>query len=186
MQRIWKVLDSMLQLLVSNVGSVPFPLRVLCFYIKDEVEKRFPGRANFGIGAFVFLRLICPAIVAPEARAICKNEPTLPQRKLLVRVARELQQLVNVANRGVSLSSEMYGDTTEQVTFVGLNLERIKTFLDSVGTKTLEEIDQSESSKFLSPMKKSGTFSSADMKAGDSAMEWIVSFVKENKKALTK
>ncbi len=39
-----------------------------CSSKKDEVVKRFPGKGNIGVGAFVFLRLICPAIVAPEAR----------------------------------------------------------------------------------------------------------------------
>jgi hypothetical protein len=81
---IWKIIDSMLQTLVSKVSSAPFQLRVLCYYIKvsacyfvlvsqflsiqEEVVKRFPGKGNIGIGAFVFLRLICPAIVAPEVR----------------------------------------------------------------------------------------------------------------------
>ncbi len=41
---IWKMIDSMLQNLVSKVSSAPFQLRVLCYYIK----------VNVGVCTFMF------------------------------------------------------------------------------------------------------------------------------------
>jgi len=38
---------------------------------------------------------------------IVRQEPSAQARKVLVRVARELQQLVNIANRGEMLSVEL-------------------------------------------------------------------------------
>ena len=185
-QRIWKMIDSMLEFLVSNMSQVPFPLRVLCFYIKEEVEKRFPGKGNIGVAAFVFLRLICPAIVAPETRGVSKSEPTIQLRKLLVRTARELQQLVNTVNRGMTLTSDMYGETTEQVTFVGLNLERIKTFLDGVATKTLDNEIETDSSRF-SPLKKSQSQTLiSEMKSEELCLTWLTEFVARNRVNLMK
>jgi hypothetical protein len=154
-QVVWKMIDKMLATLVAKMSSVPFQMRVLCFYIKEEVVKRFPGKGNIGVGAFVFLRLICPTIVAPEVRGVVRQEPSPAMRRVLVRVARELQQLVNIANRGETLSVDLYGESTEQVTFVGCNVQRIKVFLDGVGTKSLEEIEQHKGVfAGLSPLRK--------------------------------
>ncbi len=187
---IWKMIDSMLATLISKMGSFPFQMRVLCFYIKEEVVKRFPGKGNIGVGAFLFLRLICPAIVAPEVRGVTRQEPSPAMRKVLVRVARELQQLVNIANRGDSLSVDLYGDSTEQVTFVGCNVQRIKVFLDGVGTKSLEEIDPAKTSVFsnLSPLRKSKSTlnsltTSGDLGGeGEAAMEAIAELVRAGAK----
>lgn len=170
---VWKLISSLMELLVGKMSSAPFPLRVLCFYIKEEMEKRFPGKGNIGVGGFVFLRLICPAIVAPEVRGICRNEISAPHRRFLVRVARELQQLVNIANRGETLSSEMYGTTTEKITFVGLNLQRIKTFLDGVGSKTLEE----EKPSTMSPLKKGTTTVDLGRQLGGAEEEMALQFI---------
>jgi hypothetical protein len=190
--KVWKLIDGLLEMLSRGKISVPFPMRVLCYYIKEEMEKRFPGKGNIGIGGFIFLRLICPSIVAPGERNVIKKEVSVPERKVLVRVARELQRLVNFANRGQTLSTEMYGETTEQITFVGLNLQRIKTFLDGVGTKTLEELNESKSSesKFPSPLKKLNSFSGIELSKslGDNdenvALEAITAFVTKNRKKL--
>jgi hypothetical protein len=60
---------------------------------------------------------------------------------LLIRIARVLQQLVNMVNRGDVGVLEGAADTPEQMVFVKSNLPRIRQFLENVGTKTMEGLD---------------------------------------------
>jgi hypothetical protein len=38
--------------------------------LKTSTLARFPGHEQFAVGGFLFLRFICPAIVAPEGFGI--------------------------------------------------------------------------------------------------------------------
>jgi hypothetical protein len=84
--------------LVAQMNKVSFQLRVLCFYIRQEVERKFVNGGAQGVGAFIFLRLISPTIVSPDARGVTL-EVSQPQRRILVQIAKVLQQLVNMVNR---------------------------------------------------------------------------------------
>lgn len=53
------------------------PFRQLCAIMKEAIEARFPGKWMFGLGGFLFLRFICPAIVAPEAYGFARSTPPL-------------------------------------------------------------------------------------------------------------
>lgn len=193
--------SGMLVALVAKMNSTPFQLRVvstsgearcwrcsfsclqLCYYIRQEVEKKFPGKGSQGVGAFVFLRMICPAIVSPETRSgvasgvcvcVCADELVKSHRKRsLLHSARFWCALrafcsscatwstaaVSVVVAGIFLSSLPFlrswfvaldayiaeddsPITQEQWMFVGQNLPRIKQFLENVGTKSLDGLEQ--------------------------------------------
>jgi hypothetical protein len=55
-------------------AAIIFPqeLRLLLHELKEKVEIHFPDNRYSAIGGFVFLRYICPAIVAPEGFEIGK------------------------------------------------------------------------------------------------------------------
>jgi len=57
-------------------------IRELCKYMIRTVEKRFPERANIGLGAVLFLRYICPHLVSsppqsPIGKSTCSRFPSL-------------------------------------------------------------------------------------------------------------
>ena len=41
-------------------------LQDICGYLYQLVELAFPGNGIPAVGGFIFLRLVCPCIVAPE------------------------------------------------------------------------------------------------------------------------
>lgn len=61
------VIDS----IVSSVNSVPPTLRWICNMIYRVVITRFPDAGYTAVGGFVFLRFLCPALVAPDSHGIC-------------------------------------------------------------------------------------------------------------------
>lgn len=74
-----------------------------------------------------------------------------------------------------------YGNSTEQVTFVGLNVERIKGFLDNIASKSLEESDTKKT--VFSPLrgvsKSNSLTTSGDLESEEqAAMTAICDFVK--------
>lgn len=56
--------------IVNSIAAFPAPILALCSIIRKGVEARFPGKYFYGVGGFVFLRFICPAIAAPETHGL--------------------------------------------------------------------------------------------------------------------
>nr|KAJ3419272.1 Ras GTPase activating protein ira2 [Polyrhizophydium stewartii] len=80
----------------GNVSHFPFKLRLICANVAEAVARKFPDAGLLGVGAFVFLRFICPAIVAPETHALVKQP--ISQRELrrgLILVTKVIQNLAN-------------------------------------------------------------------------------------------
>jgi neurofibromin 1 len=42
-------------------------VKTVAHYVFLEVSKKFPGSEYTGVGNFLFLRFLCPAIIAPQA-----------------------------------------------------------------------------------------------------------------------
>lgn len=63
--------------------------------ISDAVLPRFPNAKYTAVGAFVFLRFFCPAIVAPEAEGLVSVAPTKEMRRGLLLIAKIIQNLAN-------------------------------------------------------------------------------------------
>src|SRR5438552_5090538 len=51
----------------KSVANVPPSFRFICHIITSSVTHRFPEAKFTAVGAFIFLRFFCPAIVAPDS-----------------------------------------------------------------------------------------------------------------------
>lgn len=56
---------------------------------------RFPDAKYTAVGAFIFLRFFCPAIVAPEVEGLVSTAPSKEMRRGLTLVAKIIQNLAN-------------------------------------------------------------------------------------------
>jgi neurofibromin 1 len=63
--------------------------------ISEAVHPRFPNAKYTAVGAFMFLRFFCPAIVAPEAEGLVSVAPTKEMRRGLLLIAKIIQNLAN-------------------------------------------------------------------------------------------
>ncbi|RDA86328.1 hypothetical protein CP532_4331 [Ophiocordyceps camponoti-leonardi (nom. inval.)] len=79
----------------ASSHNMPPPFRKICSIIAKIVSCRFPNAKYTAVGAFVFLRFICPAIVAPESDRLVSNVPTKEMRRGLLLIAKIIQNLAN-------------------------------------------------------------------------------------------
>lgn len=67
----------------------------------NAVEPRFPEAKYTAVGAFIFLRFFCPAIVAPDVEGLVSTAPTKEMRRGLLLIAKVIQNLANNVLFGV-------------------------------------------------------------------------------------
>ncbi|GAB0132672.1 hypothetical protein EsDP_00001101 [Epichloe bromicola] len=79
----------------ASVPDVPSSFRKICSIISETVSPRFPNAKYTAVGAFVFLRFFCPAIVAPETENLVSASPTKEMRRGLLLIAKIIQNLAN-------------------------------------------------------------------------------------------
>jgi hypothetical protein len=95
-KNVTKAADDFLKAITASVDSCPLPFREICNYLKTEVSKRFPGAEHSAIGGFIYLRFLCPAIVAPDGYGLVQARVlTADLRRGLVLVTKVLQNLAN-------------------------------------------------------------------------------------------
>ena len=88
---------------------------------------RFPEAKYTAVGAFIFLRFFCPAIVAPDAEGIVASIPSKEMRRGLLLIAKVVQ---NLANNVLFGAKEPYMFPLND--FLTSNIIRVTTFLRDV------------------------------------------------------
>ena len=125
---VQKAVGFLIDKLQNSVDLIPFKLRVVCCYIKQETEKKFPGSGLLGVSSFLFLRLMCPSITSPES----KKDITEETKKNLINCGRTLQSLANFSN----FSKD---DDDVRTKFIAKQTPKIQTFLNDLAKCVLNE-----------------------------------------------
>lgn len=88
-----------ISLLVSSfprtLDHVPPQLKSICHTIWTVFEARFKSSPTSAVGAFIFLRFFCPAIVSPESEGLVSAKLTGEARKECLQLAKLLQNMAN-------------------------------------------------------------------------------------------
>lgn len=95
--------------------------------------KRFPEAKFTAVGAFIFLRFFCPAIVAPDVEGLISSAPSKEMRRGLLLIAKVVQ---NLANNVLFGAKEPYMFPLND--FLTQNIYRVTTFLREISVR-LEE-----------------------------------------------
>lgn len=116
--------------IIAAVDQLPYSFYQICNCLSTKISAKFSQENSyFGIGGFIFLRFICPSIVAPEAFSLLKKAPPAPVRRTLILVSKLIQNLAN----GVKQSKEDYMvECTAR--FVTRNQERINQVYERLST----------------------------------------------------
>lgn len=73
---LWLIAQKMFKVIVQSEKTLPRELRMLVRRIHDEVATKFSDEAVFrAMGGFFFLRLICPALLAPQLHGLLQEPP---------------------------------------------------------------------------------------------------------------
>ena len=127
-----KILDT---IIYSDL--IPYTFHQISNCLSVMITEKFSQEATyFGIGGFIFLRFICPSIVAPEAFNLLKKSPPAPVRRTLVLVSKIIQF---VANGAKHVKEKFMSDIA--LIFTERNSEPVKKFYDRLATIPNEQID---------------------------------------------
>ncbi|TAQ89305.1 hypothetical protein B7494_g2379 [Chlorociboria aeruginascens] len=125
----------------ASADNIPVSFRKICSIISSAVMKRFPEAKFTAVGAFIFLRFFCPAIVAPDVEGLTATTPSKEMRRGLLLIAKVVQ---NLANNVLFGAKEPYMFPLND--FLTENIYRVTTFLREISV--LEPISETESFDF--------------------------------------
>eukprot|EP01103_Thecamoeba_quadrilineata_P011833 TRINITY_DN2922_c0_g1_i2.p1 TRINITY_DN2922_c0_g1~~TRINITY_DN2922_c0_g1_i2.p1 ORF type:complete len:664 (-),score=87.38 TRINITY_DN2922_c0_g1_i2:217-2208(-) len=114
-----KACQKIFDIILNSSFHIPLRVKQVFRELNSKTEKTFPTSFNRIIGAFFFLRFICPAIVNPEQFGIL-NECSLDSRRKLTLVTKLLQ---NIANESYQEEKEPFMSYFS--TFIKSNVEKL-------------------------------------------------------------
>ncbi|KAF9922254.1 Ras GTPase activating protein ira2 [Linnemannia zychae] len=130
----FKNLQNMAQLFLDSItdsaSKVPNSFKEVCWYLSQAVGERFPDAKFTAVGGFIFLRFICPAIVAPESDGLLHApiENTKVRRGLLL-ITKIIQ---NLANNVLFGAKEPFMIVLND--FLTANIHKVTRFLGNIST----------------------------------------------------
>ncbi|KAJ1878916.1 Ras GTPase activating protein ira2, partial [Coemansia sp. S17] len=95
LKNVERLCSLVIDAIVGSVGALPASLRWICNLIYRIVITRFPDAGYTAVGGFVFLRFLCPAIVAPDAHGICSQITNPEVRRGLLLCTKITHNLAN-------------------------------------------------------------------------------------------
>lgn len=107
-EHLLSLLDTIVESIFQSVDSCPSSVRFICHCLQKSVSMRWPTDPLLKtrvIGSFIFLRLICPAILNPRQFGLIDDSPSETAARSLVMIAKCLQNLANLVEFGIKVSS---------------------------------------------------------------------------------
>ncbi|CAO1614414.1 unnamed protein product [Parajaminaea phylloscopi] len=141
--RLEETAQTFINTICDSAAQMPAVMRELCRHIRVVMDRQFPNSRYQGVGGFMFLRFISPAIVAPQLIDMSLPGPSKTLRRGLLLVSKILQTLAS--NNLFSAHKEPFMIGLND--FLRSNVWRVTTFLDGISdTRTdpdrLEAADQ--------------------------------------------
>ncbi|KAE8216200.1 hypothetical protein CF327_g640 [Tilletia walkeri] len=125
-------LEEMAQAFIDQIRAsahrVPAVLRELCRHIRHVMDARFPNSSYQGRGGFIFLRVISPAIVAPQTIDIQIPGAGRDIRRGLLLISKIIQTLVTHS----LFPSHKEPFMTTLNDFLKRNIRNVTAFLDAI------------------------------------------------------
>jgi len=125
-----QVLDEVTLSIFTSPDACPRTLRYICGCLQRAVVAKWPHERLVRtrvVSGFIFLRLLCPAILNPRSFNLIAEPPPPSAARSLVMVAKCLQNLANLVEFG---GKEPYMEVVNP--FILKNKERMVVFLDQL------------------------------------------------------
>nr|CAB3265445.1 ras GTPase-activating protein 1 [Phallusia mammillata] len=122
-------------ILVSQ-SIFPKELRILFGHLQHCVAHRWPNDPSVKVrvvSGFMFLRLICPAIINPKMFNMVSETPSPTAARSLLLVAKSIQNLANLVEFG---AKEIYMEGINQ--FIIENKKKIVDFIEELGNRDIK------------------------------------------------
>ncbi|KPJ15776.1 Ras GTPase-activating protein 1 [Papilio machaon] len=126
------ILDQITHSIFLTPESCPRAVRYVCGCLQRAAVAKWPSERFVRtrvVSGFIFLRLICPALVEPRAWGLVSSTPPPHAQRSLLMVAKCLQNLANLVEFG---AKEPYMEVVNP--FILKNKERMIAFLDQLSS----------------------------------------------------
>ncbi|XP_026463003.1 ras GTPase-activating protein 1 [Ctenocephalides felis] len=124
------VLDQITLSIFTSPDSCPRTVRYICGCLQRAVNAKWPHERLVRtrvVSGFIFLRLLCPALLNPRQFGLVSETPPHHSTRSLIMVAKCLQNLANLVEFG---GKEPYMEVVNP--FILKNKERMVVFLDQL------------------------------------------------------
>ncbi|KAB5528531.1 hypothetical protein PHYPO_G00141270 [Pangasianodon hypophthalmus] len=125
------ILSELVEKIFMAAEILPPTLRFIYGCLQKSVQQKWPTNTTMRtrvVSGFVFLRLICPAILNPRMFNIISDPPSPTAARTLTLVAKSVQNLANLVEFG---AKEPYMEGVNP--FIKNNKQRMIMFLDELG-----------------------------------------------------
>ncbi|KAM9446341.1 ras GTPase-activating protein 1 isoform 2-T2 [Clarias gariepinus] len=125
------ILSELVEKIFMAAEILPPTLRFIYGCLQKSVQQKWPTNTTMRtrvVSGFVFLRLICPAILNPRMFNIISDPPSSTAGRTLTLVAKSVQNLANLVEFG---AKEPYMEGVNP--FIKNNKQRMIMFLDELG-----------------------------------------------------
>uniref|UniRef100_A0A8C0HB83 Ras GTPase-activating protein 1 n=1 Tax=Chelonoidis abingdonii TaxID=106734 RepID=A0A8C0HB83_CHEAB len=125
------ILSELVEKIFMAAEILPPTLRYIYGCLQKSVQHKWPTNTTMRtrvVSGFVFLRLICPAILNPRMFNIISDSPSSTAARTLTLVAKSVQNLANLVEFG---AKEPYMEGVNP--FIKSNKHRMIMFLDELG-----------------------------------------------------
>ncbi|XP_026994157.2 ras GTPase-activating protein 1 isoform X1 [Tachysurus fulvidraco] len=125
------ILSELVEKIFMAAEILPPTLRFIYGCLQKSVQQKWPTNTTMRtrvVSGFVFLRLICPAILNPRMFNIISDPPSTTAGRTLTLVAKSVQNLANLVEFG---AKEPYMEGVNP--FIKNNKQRMIMFLDELG-----------------------------------------------------
>nr|CAH0102365.1 unnamed protein product [Daphnia galeata] len=125
-----QILDEITESILMSAEACPKTIRYICSCLQRKVMSRWPQERLVRtrvVSGFIFLRLLCPAILNPRNFNLIAETPSHNASRSLIMVAKCLQNLANLVEFG---GKEPYMEVVNP--FILKNKERMVYYLDQL------------------------------------------------------
>ncbi|TNM89746.1 hypothetical protein fugu_003980 [Takifugu bimaculatus] len=131
LSHLLNILSELVEKIFMAAEILPPTLRFIYGCLQKSVQQKWPNNTTMRtrvVSGFVFLRLICPAILNPRMFNIITDPPSSAAGRTLTLVAKSVQNLANLVEFG---AKEPYMEGVNP--FIKNNKQRMIMFLDELG-----------------------------------------------------
>eukprot|EP01130_Rhizamoeba_saxonica_P015790 TRINITY_DN713_c0_g1_i1.p1 TRINITY_DN713_c0_g1~~TRINITY_DN713_c0_g1_i1.p1 ORF type:complete len:828 (+),score=213.95 TRINITY_DN713_c0_g1_i1:48-2486(+) len=126
-------IDEIMHNLAENLDSFPDSLRFIFKHLTEVLYERFPEEENIkyiGISGFLFLRLICAAILGPKLFGLSEDHPNQKINKSLATVSKTLVKIAGM----VPFEIRKEGVEGELESYIESKMPEMKDYMDAIST----------------------------------------------------
>ena len=158
----WKLLltltSELWEIISASANKIPLELRGVLKYVRAVAEDRygdFLRTVNYtSVSGFLFLRLICPAILNPKLFGLLRDNPRPRAQRTLTLIAKGLQALANLSSFG---KKESWMEHMNR--FLAHHRQSFKNFIDQLCSVPTDRQPITVSASYSTPITILGRLS---------------------------